>query len=124
MSNGIVLTRHRKLLEAQGFKKPTLKPCPFCGASGEDLMLFCDPSEGLNNSGPSRRVQCAGCNIEAPFYDTEDEAIAAWNRRMERDSAWNDAIEAAAETAENYVSPAWREMILRLKRPTGGRMDE
>ncbi|TPM39625.1 hypothetical protein [Mesorhizobium sp. B2-3-4] len=58
-----------------------LKNCPFCDASGHDLMLFCDPEEGRGNSGPSRRVQCAGCNVEAPFYPTEAEAIAAWNRR-------------------------------------------
>lgn len=57
-----------------------LEPCPFCGSSGEELMMFCDPEEGRDNSGPSRRVQCAGCNIEAPFYSTEAEAISAWNR--------------------------------------------
>lgn len=43
--------------------------------------MFCDPDEGRDNSGPSRRIQCAGCHIEAPFYPTESEAIAAWNRR-------------------------------------------
>jgi len=58
-----------------------LKPCPFCNASGENLGLLCDPAEGLDNSGPSRRVQCYGCNIEAPFYDSRVEAIAAWNTR-------------------------------------------
>ena len=58
-----------------------LKPCPFCGTSGEDLMLFCDPEEARDNSGPSRRVQCGGCHIEAPYYDTEAEAITAWNTR-------------------------------------------
>ena len=58
-----------------------LKPCPFCRASGENLGLLCDPAEGSDNSGPSRRVQCYGCNIEAPFYDSADEAIAAWNAR-------------------------------------------
>lgn len=59
----------------------TLAECPFCGATGDDLMLFCDPQEGLDNSGPSRRVQCAGCNVEAPYYSTQAEAIEAWNRR-------------------------------------------
>ena len=58
-----------------------LKPCPFCGESGDSLMMFCDPDEGRDNSGPSRRIQCAGCNIEAPFYPSKADAIAAWNRR-------------------------------------------
>lgn len=58
-----------------------LKNCPFCGSSGEELMMFCDPEEGRDNSGPSRRIQCAVCNVEAPFYPSKAEAIAAWNRR-------------------------------------------
>lgn len=58
-----------------------LKPCPFCGSGGAELMLFCDPEEGRDNSGPSRRIQCAVCHIEAPFYPTEKEAITAWNTR-------------------------------------------
>jgi len=61
----------------------TLKPCPFCNTSGEELMIFCDPEEGRDNSGPSRRIQCAGCHVEAPFYPTEADAIAAWNRRAD-----------------------------------------
>ena len=56
-----------------------LKPCPFCGS--DEIMRLCDPAQGLDNSGPSRALSCAGCHIEAPFYDTEAEAIAAWNRR-------------------------------------------
>ena len=59
-----------------------LKPCPFCGASGDDLMMFCDPAEGRFNNGPSRRVQCGGCCIEAPYYPTEAEDVDAWNRRV------------------------------------------
>jgi len=58
-----------------------LKNCPFCGSSGEELMMFCDPEEGRDNSGLSRRIQCAVCHVEAPFYPSEVEAIAAWNRR-------------------------------------------
>lgn len=58
-----------------------LLSCPFCGADDEELMMFCDPQEGHDNSGTSRRIQCGGCNIEAPFYDTKTAAIAAWNRR-------------------------------------------
>ena len=67
-----------------------LLPCPFCGVKGEELGLMCDREEGADNSGPSRRIQCYGCHIEAPFYDTQEEAIAAWNRRVPApaDVAW------------------------------------
>jgi len=78
---------------------PDLKPCPFCG--GEELMLFCDPEEGRDNSGKSRRVQCAGCNVEAPFYSTAHEAIAAWNRRARpappQHQPFQDGLEALVE---------------------------
>ncbi|WP_266029916.1 Lar family restriction alleviation protein [Brucella intermedia] len=58
-----------------------LLPCPFCGAPEDELMIFADPEEAFDNSGPSRRIQCAGCHIEAPFYPSEAEAVAAWNTR-------------------------------------------
>ena len=60
-------------------ERETIAPCPFCGS--DEIMRFCDPTEAPDNSVPSRRLQCAGCHIEAPFYDTEAEAIAAWNTR-------------------------------------------
>lgn len=59
----------------------TLNPCPFCGAQSDEIMIFADPTEGTDNSGPSRRVQCAVCNVEAPFYSSKAEAITAWNTR-------------------------------------------
>jgi Lar family restriction alleviation protein len=84
-----------------------LLPCPFCGAPESELMLCCDPEEGLDNSGPSRRIQCAGCNIEAPFYDTESEAIAAWNRRAPTSPAENALGAVAAES----IKPALVEVL-------------
>lgn len=85
-------------------KLAELRPCPFCGAWGAELMVFCDPEEGADNSGPSRRVQCGGCNVEAPFYDTRAEAIAAWNRRAPdaRLSAYEEALEPFATRADRY----------------------
>lgn len=43
---------------------------------------------------------------------------------MRYETIWDEAIEAAAATAKNDAFPEWRESILRLKRQTGGRMDE
>ncbi len=57
---------------------PALDPCPFCGADGENLGTFCEPD--LTECS-ARRIQCFGCTVEAPFYPSEEEAIAAWNRR-------------------------------------------
>lgn len=55
-----------------------LLPCPFCG--GPDTRLFNRPDE-FNRT--SRGVQCANgdCFIKGPEFETEAEAIAAWNRR-------------------------------------------
>lgn len=57
-----------------------LKPCPFCGAPGkldsgemECWMAYC--GQGEDN--------IVGCPTlpETGFFDSRDEAVAAWNRR-------------------------------------------
>lgn len=79
-----------------------LLPCPFCGS--RELMMFCDPAEGRDNSGPSRRIQCAGCHIEAPFYDAEALAIEAWNTRTAAEG-WRP-IESAPRDGTLFL--AWQ----------------
>jgi len=55
-----------------------LKQCPFCGR--EAIMgIACHVHEDY-----AFRVECRECKIVTPFYDTEAEAIEAWNRRAER----------------------------------------
>lgn len=55
-----------------------LKPCPFCG--GEAIRgIACHVNEDY-----AFRVECRECKIVTPFYDTEADAIKAWNRRAER----------------------------------------
>ncbi len=51
----------------------TLKPCPFCGGAAE---LY-DPESypGL------QKVCCRECGIDTPLI-SDNEAIAAWNRRV------------------------------------------
>jgi hypothetical protein len=94
-----------------------LKPCPFCNARGEDLMIFCDPNEGSDNSGASRRIQCARCNIEAPFYPSEREAILAWNRRAHL-PAGSEAVKDARVAAQE-IWQAWASFYSAHFRGTG-----
>lgn len=55
-----------------------LKPCPFCG--GEAETLTAESMHGGNLYG----VMCVNCAGRSDVYDTEAEAIAAWNTRAER----------------------------------------
>lgn len=55
-----------------------LKPCPFCG--GEAEILTAESMHGGNLYG----VMCDCCAGRADVYDTEAEAIEAWNTRAER----------------------------------------
>lgn len=50
-----------------------LKPCPFCG--GEAVVDGCDDALWV--------VICKKCYIETSLQSTEQDAIDAWNRRVE-----------------------------------------
>ena len=47
-----------------------LKPCPFCGGVAEELGSCV------------HWISCADCRAESYTYDTLEEAIEAWNRRV------------------------------------------
>lgn len=50
-----------------------LKPCPFCGGEAK----IC----GTREIGMSW-IACKSCIGQTTCYDTEEEAIEAWNRRV------------------------------------------
>lgn len=62
-----------------------LKPCPFCG--NKNVYICVDSAEyslGLTdraNFGVICSKTSYGCGASSGWYDTEDRAIEAWNRR-------------------------------------------
>lgn len=63
-----------------------LRPCPFCQ---DGVELF------INGGVGCRWVECPSCGCDGPAYETEAEAIEAWNTRAERTTqnvtdAWNE----------------------------------
>lgn len=50
-------------------------PCPFCGS---DKIYYIDSDEYI----PEYKLICADCRASTDFYNTKEEALAAWNRRM------------------------------------------
>lgn len=59
---------------------PELKNCPFCGGNAFT-------TEYTYNLNPGRVlvhfVECNKCHAQTFEYDTEEEAIEAWNKRAE-----------------------------------------
>ena len=60
-------------------KKPTLKPCPFCGDAKEVEPVKTDGFPYF-----PWQVWCMNCGARAPRASTKGEAIKAWNTREER----------------------------------------
>lgn len=52
-----------------------LKKCPFCGGEAKIYKLFDYISK--------YRVECTYCDMYTSAYATKEEAIEAWNRRVE-----------------------------------------
>lgn len=71
-----------------------LLPCPFCG--GEAEMLTAESMNGGYLFG----IMCNDCRSRGDVYDTEAEAIAAWNTRAELGSG---TCECIAEYAESPI---------------------
>ena len=56
-----------------------LKPCPFCGADGAVSTTYTDDLSTMY-----WYCFCTCDCVESRLYNTEKEAIEAWNRRTER----------------------------------------
>ena len=65
-----------------------LLPCPFCG--GEAETLTAESTHG----GYLYGIMCSDCRSRGDVYDTEAEAIAAWNSRADYYGYEQAAIEA------------------------------
>ena len=85
-----------------------LKPCPFCG--GEAETLTAESMHGGNLYG----VMCANCAGRSDVYDTEAEAIAAWNSRADYHGYEQAAIEAW-ESIKAWNSRAERTCEFNIK---------
>ena len=59
----------------------TLKPCPFCGG---DAKIKCGEIVNRYNTAVYRHyhVECMSCGVDTRYFDTEADAIEAWNRAM------------------------------------------
>ena len=103
-----------------------LKPCPFCG---ESQAMLCDSPCGWNDSGKAWAVSCrtedchgAIFSLGYDLFETQAEAIAAWNTRtadqrcaeLEAENArLREAGQAVIDTAfDHYTARNGRRMSI------------
>jgi Lar family restriction alleviation protein len=79
-SEGVCILKEaaRRLIETDA----DIRPCPFCGG---EAKVFRDPFF-VNVDGETTtdryQVLCIDCNVSTWYYDTEQAAIDAWNKRV------------------------------------------
>lgn len=81
-----------------------LKPCPFCGGEAHIVSDYSSESDktrwNLWHECEGHEGRSAGYGhtlrpwFETPWYDTETEAAAAWNRRAERTCTAKENLDA------------------------------
>ena len=88
--------------------EPELKPCPFCGAMGRKVRT--------RLRWRSWDVVCLDCGCSVGCFDRESEAVAAWNRRAEKEGG-NGMSENRLETIlEGTTSKAALAYLNTLRR--------
>ena len=55
-----------------------LKKCPFCGGEAD-----CNNAGFIKAGNLMWATECLDCGVTTDFFDSEQEAIEAWNRRTE-----------------------------------------
>ncbi len=84
-----------------------LLPCPFCGAPREELGLTVHPNPPPADGKAEWGVQCYCCHVETPFYDTQAEAVSAWNRRAALSASTAQAEELSDEQIGGMCDIGW-----------------
>ena len=60
--------------------KSDLKPCPFCG----DLFIYTHRKNGKYTIG-CNSLNCVCLHTEGKLFNSEEDAIEAWNKRIRQD---------------------------------------
>ena len=104
-----------QMSELQAKSNNNLALCPFCG--GEAEMLTAESMNGGYLFG----IMCNDCRSRGDVYDTEAEAIAAWNSRAERTCHWEypQSVNGMAEKRGGGMSDEKNEYLLEHFRRCG-----
>ena len=73
-----------------------LKPCPFCGSKYISIIR----RNGYGVSVGCNSVGCVGCHVYSREFESNEQAIKAWNRRM----AYTDGVPDACKKCANHPS--------------------
>ena len=78
------MTHYEAVMELKLSTDDGLKPCPFCGGKAKihNAVEFASETAKLI-FGKRCGVHCTKCSVATMPYDSLDDAIAAWNRRVE-----------------------------------------
>ena len=80
----------------------SLRPCPFCGRSGEHISI-----DGAGLLGHKFTVSCA-CGANVGLRTSKRQAVRDWNRRLAEDGAENEK-EAGVQSGEVDISSRRRD---------------
>lgn len=122
---------------SEGAKRADLLPCPFCGAPGEYDSRRWQPGAQGGPGYVGNAVYCSSmdCQADTGIHDTEEEAMAAWNRRAEPPiPKWVDtedfknatlaAVDAPMQTADPVRPKSWFSLDLETPTPVHAGHDE
>lgn len=84
-----------------------LKPCPFCGNDGsgpvEHALHIVHIEDAEHHAYDRYTIQCDKCTATMGYFDSEDEAVEAWNNRPKPNEG---EIERLLRVARDYVQDA------------------